>query len=171
MAQLSELETGPSEGNITANESSGTTKEIWLVVTTPIRELAGKRSEKTMAKTEITLDQLLTDWDWGEVFGEGGGGNCDKATDEIPPGAEGINKTPPMRADVAEVIAAVNGENDGDEWIGVFRLNDGRFLVAAGGCDYTGWDCQASNSLQIAKSLTDAIGYGLTPEQKLRLEL
>lgn len=92
-----------------------------------------------MPVCEITLEQLADDYDWAEVFGEGSGGNCNDKTDECPPGAA-IDLTPPKRKDVTEIFAAVNGENDGDEWIGVFRLCDGRFLVAAGSCDYTGWD-------------------------------
>ncbi len=46
----------------------------------------------------------------------------------------------PSRIDIAEIIAAVNGKNDRDSWLGVFLLKDGRFLVAEGSCDYTGWD-------------------------------
>lgn len=41
--------------------------------------------------------------------------------------------------DVAEVIARVDGENDGANWCGVFRLRDGRFAFVEAGCDYTGW--------------------------------
>lgn len=123
-----------------------------------------------MPKLEITLEELQGSYDWCEVFGEGSGGNTDKVTDECPPGAD-VDRTPPNRSDVAEVIAAVNGENDGDDWIGVFRLKDGRFLVAEGSCDYTGWDCQAGNTLQVAATLNDAITFGLTPDQKTRLEL
>lgn len=88
---------------------------------------------------DISLDALSDDYGWGEVFGEGSGGNCNKKTDPCPPGSD-VDCTPPSRADVVEVIASANGENDGPEWIGVFRLRDGRFLLAYGGCDYTGWD-------------------------------
>lgn len=92
------------------------------------------------AVREIDLPALLDDYDWREVFGEGTGGNCDKSrVDACPPGAP-VDLTPPTLADVAEVIAAANGENDGADWVGVFRLRDGRYLLATGGCDYTGWD-------------------------------
>jgi hypothetical protein len=43
-------------------------------------------------------------------------------------------------ADVADVIAAVEGENDGADWVAVVRLRDGRFGYVTAGCDYTGWD-------------------------------
>lgn len=42
--------------------------------------------------------------------------------------------------DVAAVIALKEGEPDGDDWLGVFRLHDGRFAFICAGCDYTGWD-------------------------------
>lgn len=117
---------------------------------------------------EIDLPDLLNSYDWEEVFGEGSGGNCDGTIQVVPPGAP-VDSSGVSRAMVAEVIATVNGENDGEQWVGLFLLNDGRYLVAEGGCDYTGWDCQAGNSLCVAGSLEDAIRYGLNPEQQHRL--
>jgi len=92
-----------------------------------------------MPVIEITVEELLTDDDWAEVFGDESSGNTDKTTDECPPGAT-IDRTPPSRSDVQEILAAVNGCGDGDDWVGVFLLKDGRYLVASGCCDYTGWD-------------------------------
>lgn len=117
---------------------------------------------------EIDLEELNSSYDWEEVFGEGTGGNCNGIIQVIPPGAK-VDSGPISRAMVVEIIAAVNGENDVKDWIGVFLLLDGRILIAEGGCDYTGWDCQASNSLCVAGSLEDAIRYGLNPEQQKRL--
>lgn len=51
-----------------------------------------------------------------------------------------VSTTAFTRDDVAEIIAMAEGENDGAEWVGVFRLNDGRFAVLRAGCDYTGWE-------------------------------
>jgi hypothetical protein len=92
-----------------------------------------------MPVIEITLEKLLRDRNWAEVFADENSGNVSKETDACPPGAD-VDLTPPSRDDVAEIIAAVNGDNDGPDWVGVFRLKDGRFLVASGSCDYTGWD-------------------------------
>ena len=86
---------------------------------------------------EIDLPDLLNSYDWEEVFGEGSGGNCDGTIQVVPPGAP-VDSSGVSRAMVAEVIATVNGENDGEQWVGLFLLNDGRYLVAEGGCDYTG---------------------------------
>lgn len=45
--------------------------------------------------------------------------------------------------DIAEVLAVWEGENEGDDWRWILRLNDGRFVFLQGGCDFTGWDCQS----------------------------
>lgn len=112
-----------------------------------------------------TLEDLLESDDWEEVFGEGSGGNCTQDVESL----DGTFCNPCWRAGVYKIIAAVNGENDGDEWIGVFLMRDGRYLAAAGSCDYTGWDCQAGNTLTVAASLESLITTGLTPEQCRRL--
>ena len=90
-------------------------------------------------RIEITLDEMRTDYDWAQVFADENAGNVDKSVNVAPPGAN-VGFEPMTRGDVSEIIAAVNGENDEADWLGVFRLKDGRFLVASGGCDYTGWD-------------------------------
>jgi hypothetical protein len=112
----------------------------------------------------------LNNYDWEEVFGEGTGGNTDKTTDVCPPGSS-VDPTPPMREDVVEIIAMVDGEKDEADWVGVFRLKDGRFLLAYGGCDYTGWDCRAQNFLEVAASLDDLLTYGCDQQQLDRLGL
>ena len=92
-----------------------------------------------MAVCEITIEALKQNYDWAQVFADENAGNVNKDVDACPPMSD-VDLTPPSREDVVEIIAAVNGENDGDDWVGVFKLKDGRFLLAYGGCDYTGWD-------------------------------
>lgn len=122
-----------------------------------------------MAVIEATLEKILEDRnDWEEVFGEASQHNCQAKADVIPPGAN-VDPTAPKRTDIARVIASVNGENDGEHWLGVFELKDGRFLFADGWCDYTGWDCQAGNSLELAESLDDLLLYGLNESERKRL--
>lgn len=123
-----------------------------------------------MPKVEITMDQLLTDYDWAQVFADENAGNVNKDTRPAVPGST-VDLTPPTRADVVEIVAAVNSENDGASWEGAFRLRDGRWLFAEGGCDYTGWDCQASNSLTVATSLDELLVYGMSEQQAERLGL
>lgn len=63
--------------------------------------------------------------------------------------------------DVSKVLAVYEGENNGDDWRWVLRLNDGRFAFLQGWCDYTGWD-----------SLSDAISqFADTPESAAHFAL
>lgn len=79
----------------------------------------------------IEVDARIDDDDWKEVFDY-----ADKpmAVLQADVSCEGFT-----REDVAEIIAIEDGENDESEWIGVFRLNDGRFAFLTAGCDFTGW--------------------------------
>jgi hypothetical protein len=78
--------------------------------------------------------ERLNDYDWENVFGEG-----DCGCDVEAVGSCAIEPKP-NREDVTEILAIQNGERDGANWIGVFKLKDGRYVYATGGCDYTGWD-------------------------------
>jgi hypothetical protein len=121
-----------------------------------------------MLTREITLEALLQDGDWAQVFGDESYGNTNKDTRAAVPDPS-IDLTPPSRTDIKEIVAVANGEPDAQEWIGLFVLFDGRYLVANGGCDYTGWDCQASNTLVIARDQEEAVMFALTREQRKRL--
>lgn len=73
------------------------------------------------------------------------------------------------REDVAEVLALEDGDNDGPDWIGLFRMTDGKFMVLRAWCDYTGWGCQESGSADIADTLADVVAGGLTRDERHRL--
>ena len=118
-------------------------------------------------KIEATIEEIKNDYDWEEVFGEGDGGNCTQEVDSH----DGTPTDPVLRADVVEVLASVNGENDGDSWICIVRLADGRLACCEGSCDYTGWDCQAGNTITVASSIGSLIDSGVTPEWCRRLEI
>ncbi len=60
------------------------------------------------------------------------------------------------REDVVEIISKAEGAHDEDNWVGVFKLRDGRYGYLTAGCDYTGWDCQAGGAGEIRDTL-DAI--------------
>ncbi len=86
------------------------------------------------------MDARLDDeYGWEEAFAEPGTNMAPQAPEAQPPNC-GVALTPFTREDVAEIIALDGGEPDGNDWIGVFRLSDGRFATVEGGCDYTGWD-------------------------------
>ena len=84
---------------------------------------------------EITREALPDDDDWPYAFGEIRAAGL---SDDIE-SPDGTDTSPVSTKDVVEVIAASNGENDGDSWVGVFRLVDGRYLAVSASCDYTGW--------------------------------
>jgi hypothetical protein len=123
-----------------------------------------------MASTniEITLEKLRTDYDWAQVFADESDGNVDKVIEIAPPGAN-VSDEPFGRDDVQKIIAAVEGENDEADWLGLFLLKDGRYAVCSGGCDYTGWDCRGGNSMIVCESFEDAIQFGLSSQERERL--
>ncbi len=73
--------------------------------------------------------------------------------------------------DVMFVYFTEEGQNDGPEWMGVFLLNDGRFVFVAAGCDFTGWECQSGGWVCVSDNLEDLIQFGLTNEARNRLGL
>lgn len=73
--------------------------------------------------------------------------------------------------DVAEVLHQDEGYNDGDPWIMVGRLKDGRFFFLSAWCDYTGWDCQAGGSSETADTEEDLYKYHLGEEERRRFGL
>ena len=106
----------------------------------------------------------LDDYDWEEVF--------KYATPTRIVGAPDTLSTASFdREDVKQIIGMANGENDYESWLGVFELNDGRFVSISAGCDYSGWGCQEGGSSQVAVTETDIIRYGLTDEDRERLGL
>lgn len=99
------------------------------------------------------------DYDWKHVFAYG------------PTAGQGFYKHPYAidTYDVAQTLAAANGDNDGPDWVGVFQLFSGDYLTIRAGCDYTGWGCQESGNSELFSSLEDAIRYGLSDEERERL--
>lgn len=108
-----------------------------------------------------TVDEMRADYDWREAF---------KYAAECEPTEGYVGSLAGFTFDdVAEVIARDDGENDGPNWIAVFRLRDGRFAFLSAGCDYTGWGCQESGSTWFAASLGALVQWGLTDDARGRL--
>jgi len=59
--------------------------------------------------------------------------------------------------DVALVLASVMGENDGPDYYWIIAMKDHTYAYITGGCDYTGWDCQAGGTVTIYPTLRQAI--------------
>ena len=116
-------------------------------------------------KLDENVDSLRQNHDWENIFGEG---HIPFTIEACPPGST-VSLEKFTRNDVLAVIACRNGENDSEEWVGVFLLKDGRYLLASGWCDYTGWDCQGGISLEVANTIQGLVAYGLSASQKIRL--
>ncbi len=114
---------------------------------------------------EADLEEIQNSYDWEEAFGEGRVGNCTGDVESL----DGTPTNPVLREDIAEVLASVNGENDGDSWICIVKMKDGRFACVEGSCDYTGWDCQAGNTITVASSFESLLASGVTPAWARRL--
>lgn len=112
--------------------------------------------------------EALNNYDFAEVFGEGSGGNCTPIHPNRAPHDTTTSNETFCREDVTEILGQQDGENDGPDWIVWGRLRDGRFFVARGGCDSTGWDCQAGNSGDVASTREDIIAFGMTPDERSR---
>jgi hypothetical protein len=118
---------------------------------------------------------VLNTYDWQEAFGAAMGTEaeaCEQTRRNARPalGFQG-DVSPFCRADVADVIAHVDGENDGADWVCVVRLGDGRFAVVRAGCDYTGWDCRANGDAEVAADLPTLVRLCVNPEERRRLGL
>ncbi len=124
---------------------------------------------------ESTIDSRIRGYDWQSAFeccgaAEQDGGNYNTPAVSAAAGSNS-HATPFQRADVSEVLATSDGENDGANWIGVFRLKDGRFAFLTAGCDYTGWDCQSGGHAIVSHSLEHLVQFGLGDEDRARLNL
>lgn len=115
--------------------------------------------------------EQLNGYDWEEVFGEGSGGNRTPIIPNAQPPTSDVSVATFSREDVAEIYGQEEGENEGPDWIVYGRLKDGRYFAARGGCDYTGWDCQASNSGDVASTREDLIRFGLSDDERSRFKI
>lgn len=97
----------------------------------------------------MTNKSILDSYDWREAFEY-----ADFGIDEVK-----------------RVIAYDEGENDGDSWVLVAELNDGRFGYVDAWCDYTGWDCQAGGSSETADTFEKLQRFHLTSKIRRRLNM
>ncbi len=110
--------------------------------------LLDRGDEKGAAQVAAEGLQLLPklspeDWgDWKSAFAYAGevGGSGHGSPDVRPafPGLE-IDCRPFNRRAVRRVVVSQEGEKDGDSWMCVGELWDGRFFALTAWCDYTGW--------------------------------
>lgn len=72
-------------------------------------------------------------------------------------------------AEVEEVIASADGENDGESWIALLRLSGGRVAFMTAWCDYTGWGCQDGGEVTTHTSLQHLCQMVLSEDDRQRL--
>lgn len=90
---------------------------------------------------EFIANKELSGDDWREAFTYAGKEHGrGRGTPERALPNDDILTTPFGRADVKCVIASAEGANDGENWVVVGELYDGRYFALSAGCDYTGWD-------------------------------
>jgi hypothetical protein len=109
----------------------------------------------------MNIDEFKNDYDWQEAFCFVGNIRTAHNCASFGFGLECV----------AEVIAADEGQNDGDSWVMVGRLTDGRFFFLSAWCDYTGWDCQSGGDVQVADTLENLIRWCLGDKDRERLAL
>jgi hypothetical protein len=123
---------------------------------------------------DATIRDQLSDYDWDAVFAATGAkdsngcGNISCDIRPVPP-TEKVSTAPFDREDIAELIGTSEGENEGPDWLCAGRLTDGRWFLVSAGCDYTGWDCQASGVCHVAKSREDLLQFGMDANERSRL--
>lgn len=74
---------------------------------------------------------------------------------------------------VKHLMACVPGEADGPDWHWVYILKNDKYGYMYGGCDYTGWDCQAGAQAEEYATLDDLlekIGTDLDKWDKKRFD-
>lgn len=75
------------------------------------------------------------------------------------------------RDGVAEVLALCEGAAHERDWLGVFRLEDGRFASLRARCCGAGWSCHADGGANVARALANLVRYGLTEPEARRAGL
>jgi hypothetical protein len=105
--------------------------------------------EKTNKALYDAVPEVIRDSDWFEAFGY----------------------APFAITDVVEVCYLVDGQNDEDSWVGVFKLKNGNFGYLTAGCDYTGWDCQAGGNGDTRATLEEVIRDLVGEDDRVRMGL
>lgn len=110
----------------------------------------------------MTVDDFIGDYNWEYALSFGNERISTVLDEDVP-------ITAFTCSDVSEVLATDEGENDGPSWVAIIRLTDGRFVFIESGCDYTGWDCQASGQSVVSRDYDALVRFGLSVDDRRRL--
>ena len=85
--------------------------------------------------------ESIHSYDWMEAFKYGEPHRCEVGHEHGPRATivSDVPETPFKIWEVASVAYKAEGRNDGDHWLIVGALSDGRFFALRAWCDYTGW--------------------------------
>ena len=110
---------------------------------------------------EHDLDYIKSDYNWVEVFKYA---NPEKCVDD-----EDISTESFTMDDISEIKALVDGQNDQDDWIAIFKLKDGRFAFIVAWCDFTGWGWQEGGQSLVSSGFLSLMRFGVGIEDRIRL--
>ena len=87
------------------------------------------------AVISLFMPEQLRDYDWKEAFGYSGeaGAYGTGSPERALPNDADTSIEPFGRIDVKRVVACVEGENEGPDWLCVGELHDGRFFALSAG--------------------------------------
>lgn len=111
--------------------------------------------------------------DWANVFGWAGEENGAKNTigrrkaAVLPPAirAPGESEVVVTREDVAQVAYLREGEAGVREWVGCFKLKDGRWLFVAAACQHGGWEKGGgTGGASVAPTARDLVEHAMSEE-------
>jgi hypothetical protein len=113
-----------------------------------------------------TLDELRADYDWQHAFYEAASqiGDAD---------GDGTSLERFAIDEVTAVLALSEGEGEGPSWLAIVKLGGAagtRYAYIEAGCDYTGWDCQASGQSTVSSVLERVVRYGCTDDARGRFK-
>lgn len=108
----------------------------------------------------------LTEYDWSSAFDEA---NSDVRRSH--PTDKSVSINPINIGDIETILAWDLGANDEEDWLLMGLAKDGRAFMMSAGCDYTGWDCQASGTMTVAANPIQLMAFGMTTEESNRLAL
>ena len=126
-------------------------------------------------RIETTLEQMKDSYDWEHIFGRNPNDPPNYASH--PNAVTGDLSAAEAKVgelhfeDIEEVLASVEGENDGPSWVAIVKLKSGLYLSVEAGCDYSGWDCSAGGGSSVASTLDLLLQGGLSDNERVRLEV
>jgi hypothetical protein len=111
----------------------------------------------------MNIEDIKNNYPWKQVFEFSDGTNLDEFSEP--------SNFPFQMEDVAEILNIEDGQNDGQSWIILVKLNNGLYGFLTAWCDYTGFDCQAGGHSYVSLSKEKLIRFGMGEDDRKRFGL